>query len=478
MYINGEWITTDHKLTVINPVNGDVVDEVYQVGKEEAEAAIQAAQEAFPKWAGLTAENRADYLLKVVNKLIEKKEHLAQTITKEMGKPITYARSEVDSTIAFFRWFAEEARRVYGETIPSSATNKRISVIKQPIGVVAAITPWNFPLSMAARKLGPALAAGCTVILRPSREAPLSSLELIKIMHEIGLPKGVVNLLIGGTNEIVDPIMESEVVRKVSFTGSTEVGKKLVIQAAGTLKRISLELGGHAPFIVFEDADIDLAIEGAIRSKFVSAGQQCTCSNRLYIHDSIYDEFSQKFAEKARQLVVGDGQNESTNIGPLINTSAVEKVVNHVEDAVAKGAKLLCGGSFLEEKAYSKGSFYPPTVLGDVTEDMIITSDETFGPVAPLIRFHSEAEVIEKANNIKYGLASYFYTNDASRVHRVSEKLEYGMVGINDASPFTVQAPFGGIKESGVGREGGSQGIEDYIDIKTISHQFKMDENQ
>jgi succinate-semialdehyde dehydrogenase / glutarate-semialdehyde dehydrogenase len=472
MYINGEWITSHERLRVTNPLNGETISEVYTVGEKETKYAIQAAQEAFPLWAGLSGDQRSVYLNKVVDKLIEKKEHLAQTITKEMGKPIVNARSEVESAIAFFKWFAEEARRVYGEIIPAPVTNKRISVIKQPIGVVAAITPWNFPLSMGARKLGPALAVGCTVILRPSREAPLSSLELVKIMDEAGLPKGVINLLIGGTKEIIGTIMENEAVRKITFTGSTEVGKVLVKQSADTLKRVSMELGGHAPFIVFDDADIDLAVEGAIKSKFTSAGQQCICANRIYVHDSIYDEFSEKFTRKTNELVIGDGLQESTAIGPLVNPSAVSKVVEQVDDAVHKGAKLLCGGITLDGKEFAKGSFYPPTVLGDVNEDMVITYEETFGPVAPLIRFTTEEEVIQKANNINYGLASYFYTKDASRAIRVAEKLEYGMVGINDPYPFTVQSPFGGIKESGIGREGGRQGIEDYIELKTITHQF------
>ena len=473
MYINSELTTSDSTLEVHNPINGVKVGEVYQVGVEETKQAIQAAHEAFPAWSVLTAEERANYLHQLVAKLTERKEFFAQTITKEMGKPIVNARYEVDSAISYFKWFAEEARRVYGEVIPSSVADKRISVIKQPVGVVAAITPWNFPLSMVARKLAPALAAGCTVILRPSREAPLSSLELIKLIHEIGLPKGVVNLLIGGANDIVGPIMESPIVRKITFTGSTDVGKVLVKQAADTLKRVSMELGGHAPFIVFEDADIDLAVEGAIRSKFSSAGQQCVCSNRLYVHENIYEEFARKFTEKSKSLVVGDGLSESTNVGPLVNYSAVQKVESQVVDALSKGATLLCGGSNYKDGELSKGSFFAPTVLGDVTEEMVITYEETFGPVAPLIKFRSEEEVIRKANNIEYGLAAYFYTNDASRVHRVAEKLEYGMVGINDPAPFAAQAPFGGIKESGSGREGGRKGIEDYLDIKTISLQIK-----
>ncbi len=474
MYVNGEWIQSDSILEVLNPVDGQKVGEVFQVGSKETKEAIDAASEAFKQWSKLTADTRASYLHKLADQLVERREHFAQIITKEMGKPIVNARYEVDSAVSYFKWFAEEARRVYGEIIPSPVPNKRISVIKQPLGVVAAITPWNFPLSMVARKLGPALAVGCTVVLRPSREAPLSSLELIKLMDEIGFPKGVINLLIGGTNDIVGPIMENKTVRKITFTGSTDVGKILVKQAADTLKRVSMELGGHAPFIVFEDADLDLAVEGAIKSKFSSAGQQCVCSNRIYVHETIYDEFARKFTERSKALVVGDGIDESTNIGPLVNEAAVDKVDSQVQDAVAKGALVLCGGNNYNEGPLSKGSFYAPTVLGNVTEEMVITYEETFGPVAPLIKFKDEDEVIQKANDIEYGLVAYFYTNNGSRVYRVAEKLEYGMVGINDAAPFTAQAPFGGIKESGSGREGGRQGIEDYIDIKTISHQIQI----
>ncbi|MBB6446804.1 NAD-dependent succinate-semialdehyde dehydrogenase [Bacillus benzoevorans] len=469
MYINGKWLETEQTLEIKNPANGQVVDRVFLVGKEETKQAIEAAKNAFPAWSGLTGEQRAAYLHKVVDLLTEKKEHLAQTITKEMGKTIHNARYEVGSTIAFFKWYAEEARRVYGDLIPASAPNKRISVLKQPIGVVGAITPWNFPLSMSARKLGPALAVGCTVVLRPSRETPLSSVELFKIFAEAGLPAGVVNLVIGNSSEIVGELMASDTVRKITFTGSTEVGKKLIRQSADTVKRVSMELGGHAPFIVFEDADIDLAIEGAISSKFSSTGQQCVCTNRIYVHDSIYDTFARRFADKVASMRIGDGLDESTQLGPLVNQEGVDKAHDHVMDAAGKGAAILCGGQALTEDQYQAGYFYSPTVLAEVTEEMKITYEETFGPVAPLIRFHDEAEVIAKANNIEYGLASYFYTNDLSRVHRVSEKLEYGMVGVNDPAPFAVQAPFGGVKQSGLGREGGKYGLEDYLETKLVS---------
>jgi succinate-semialdehyde dehydrogenase / glutarate-semialdehyde dehydrogenase len=469
MYIIGEWLFTDQVLEVNNPANGQLVDKVFLVGKTETKRAIEAAKNAFPSWSALTGEQRGAYLHKVVAKLEEKKEHLAQTITKEMGKTIHNARNEVGSTIAFFKWYAEEARRVYGDLIPASAPHKRISVIKQPVGVVGAITPWNFPLSMGARKLGPALAVGCTVVFRPSREAPLSTLELFRIFDEVGLPKGVVNLVIGNSADIVGELMASPDVRKISFTGSTEVGKKLIRQSADTVKRVSMELGGHAPFIVFEDADIDLAVEGTIISKFSSNGQQCVCSNRIYVHDSIYDTFAQRFVDRVSSMVIGNGLDENVQIGPLVNQEAVEKSHEHVTDAINKGASILCGGKELSENDYKDGYYYAPTVLKDVNEEMKITYEETFGPVAPLIRFSDEDEVIEKANNTEYGLASYIYTNDLSRHYRVSEKLEFGMVGVNDPAPFAVQAPFGGIKESGLGREGGKYGLEDYLVTKLVS---------
>ncbi len=469
MYINGDWVVTNQVLEVNNPANGQLVDKVYLVGRKETQNAIAAAKDAFRSWSELTGEERGDYLHKVVEKILEKKEHLAQTITKEMGKTIHNARKEVDSTIAFFKWYAEESRRVYGDIVPASAPNKRLSVIRQPIGVVGAITPWNFPLSMSARKLGPALAVGCTVVLRPSREAPLSTLELFKIFDEVGIPKGVVNLVIGSSSEIVGELMASNDVRKISFTGSTEVGKKLIRQSADTVKRVSMELGGHAPFIIFEDADIDLAIEGTAISKFSSNGQQCVCANRIYVHDSIYDTFARRFADKVSSMVIGDGLDENVQMGPLVNQDAVNKSHEHVTDAINKGASILCGGKALTENEFTNGYYYTPTVLSDVNDEMTITHEETFGPVAPLIRFSDENDVIQKANNTEFGLASYVYTNDLSRAHRVSEKLEYGMVGVNDPSPFVVQAPFGGIKESGIGREGGKYGLEDYLVTKSIS---------
>jgi succinate-semialdehyde dehydrogenase / glutarate-semialdehyde dehydrogenase len=468
MYINGDWIQTNKTVEVRHPGTKELFRTVYEVGERETIEAIEAADRAFSMWANLPAIERSNYLEKIASKINENREGLAKVISGEMGKPIVNARYEVDSAMSFFKWFAEEARRVYGETIPGSASNKRLMAIKQPVGIVGAITPWNFPLSMIARKLAPALAAGCTVVLRPSTQAPSSAIELIRIIHECEIPQGVVNLVIGNANEISKALLDSKKVRKITFTGSTEVGKKLMKGAADSVKRISMELGGHAPFIVFEDADIDLAVEGAIGIKFGSSGQQCVSANRIYIHNSIYEEFEQRFANKVSELRVGNGLDDTCNVGPLINENAIIKIQDQVDDAIQKGAKLLIGGNRLVDGEYAKGSYYSPTVLSKVDDSMKIVHEETFGPVAPLIPFSSEEEVIEKANNIEYGLAAYFYTKDIARVYRVTEGLEYGIVGVNDAAPFTVQGPFGGMKESGMGREGG-HGIEDYVETKFVS---------
>lgn len=468
MYINGGWTETSENMEVVNPANQQVYKTVYSGDSSHAQEAIQAADKAFSAWASLPAKERAVYLEKVTEKLEEKKEILAQTITLEMGKAIRHARYEVASTISFFKWFAEEARRTYGETIPSPAKNKRLMEIKQPVGVVAAITPWNFPLFMGARKLAPALAAGCTVILRPSNASPCSALELFKVFEECNFPDGVVNLVIGPANEIADTLMESPKVKKISFTGSTEVGKDLIKKSAETLKRVSMELGGHAPLIVFNDADLDLAVDGAIRGKFVSAGQQCISANRIYVQDEVYDDFTNRYLEKIKELKVLDGIDEASEVGPLINRSAITKVHEHVEDAVASGATLVYGGQELTDESYNNGNFYQPTLLTDVNESMKIAHEETFGPVAPIFRFTTEEEVIQKANDTVYGLAAYFYTNDLSRSYYMMENLDYGMVGINDTTPFTVEGSFGGMKESGLGREGG-HGINEYLEKKFVS---------
>lgn len=468
MYINNEWIKTERKINIKNPSNGVIIDSVYSGGAIETIEAIKSASNAFREWAQMTALERTSYIYKAIAKIEEKRELLAKTITTENGKTIESARYEVDSTAAFFKWFAEEARRVYGETIPAPKRGKRLLHIKQPVGVVLAITPWNFPLSMAARKLAPALAAGCTVLLRPSNSSPLSSVELFKIFDECGFPPGVVNLLIGDADEIVGTAMQDKRVKKVSFTGSTEVGKQLIRQSADTVKRVSMELGGHAPYIVFDDADLDKALEGAIKIKFNCAGQQCTSINRLYVHDKIYDEFSKRYVDLVSALKVADGLNEDTDVGPLINQSAITKVDQQVEDAIKKGAKLLTGGKRLTTGEHANGNFYSPTVLADVDEEMDIYYEETFGPVAPMIRFSDEDEVIQKANDTIYGLGSYVFTNDVSRIYRVMEKLDYGIVGVNDPYPFSPEGPFGGFKESGIGIEGG-HGIDEYLESKFVS---------
>lgn len=472
MYINGDWVSTTKTLNVTNPGTNEVFMKVNKSGEIETELAITAADNALNEWANLPAIKRAQYLEKVALKLKDNYERLAKIISNEMGKPIKNARSEVDSAISFLKWYAEEGRRAYGETIPSSHSNKRLMTVKQPIGVVAAITPWNFPLSMAVKKIAPALAAGCTVVLRPSSQAPISAIELMKIFNECNVPNGVVNLVIGDASEITKTIMSSKVVRKITFTGSTEVGKMLMKEASNTVKRVSMELGGHAPLIVYEDADIDLAIEGAIQAKYSSSGQQCVCANRIFVHEKIYDDFETKFVKKVSDLKIGMGIEESTDIGPLISKNAISNMQLFVDDAVSKGAKILLGGNQLNEGIYKKGHFYSPTVLSNVTNDMRILKEETFGPIAPIIRFSSEDEVIKAANDIEFGLAAYFYTNDLSKMYRTYEKLDYGVIGVNDARPSIVQGPFGGLKESGIGREGG-KGINDYLEVKFVSIQIK-----
>lgn len=465
MYIDGHWIQTKEVITVVNPATQEVVEKVSKGSKEDAIKAVESAKKAFKTWSKTVGLERAQILEKIAHRLLEEKERLAHLITVEMGKPFVNAKYEVESSASYFKWFAEEARRIYGEQIPSSHSQKRLLSIKQPVGVIAAITPWNFPLQMLSRKLGPALAAGCTCLVRPSNQAPLSAIELMKIFDECGLPAGVCNLVIGAADEITNVWLESPDVRKISFTGSTEVGIELLKKSADTVKKVSMELGGHAPFIVFEDADIDLAVEGAITTKFASSGQQCVCSNRIYVQEAIYDTFVEKYAEKVKQLRFGNGLDPANRIGPLINKSAVAKMEEQVEDALQKGASLICGGKRPEDSELQKGYFFEPTVLCNVNDSMVITQEETFGPIAPVLKFKTEEEVLERANNTIYGLAAYFYTNDLSRSHRVFEALEYGIIGINDAAPFTVQAPFGGWKASGLGSEGG-HGIDEYLEVK------------
>ena len=476
LYINGEWreAASGKTMDVINPATGEVVATVAKGGKEDTQAAIDAAQAAFPSWSRLTAKERSAYLRKTADILRSRTEEIAQLITREMGKPLAEARGEIGLALDYLDWYAEEAKRIYGDTIPASTPSKRLIVLRQPVGVLGAITPWNFPIAMITRKLAPALAAGCTIILKAASATPLAAIEVFKALHEAGVPKGVANLVNGSASEVVGTMMASPVVRKITFTGSTEVGKELVRQAADTMKKVSMELGGHAPFLVFEDADLEKAAEGAIASKFRNAGQTCVCTNRIYVQKSVADRFAAIMAEKMKQLVVGNGLENGVTVGPMIDEAALQKAQEHVDDAVAKGATILCGGSRLVEGEYAKGTFFAPTVLANATHEMKIAHEETFGPVAPIFTFETEEEAIANANNTAFGLASYIFTRDGSRMFRVAERLDYGIVGINDAMPTVAQAPFGGVKESGVGREGGKYGIEDYLDYKFLSLQLEL----
>lgn len=473
MYINGKFIETENTLSVTSPFSGEVVYEVPFGDEKHIETAIDSAVAAFATWSKTTALERSNFLSAIAVEMKTKKEHLATVITTEMGKTINDARGEVQSAIDYFQWFSEEARRVYGETIPASDVSKRIMVIKKPVGVVGAITPWNFPLSMVVRKVAPALAAGCTVVLKPASQSPQSAIELCKIMDSIGIPAGVMNVVIAKSSLVSDCMMARPEIRKITFTGSTEVGKKLLEGAAKSVKRVSMELGGHAPFIVFEDADIENAVDGLVKTKFRCSGQMCTATNRVYVQSSIVDKFTEKLVEVVSTFVVGDGLNNETIVGPLVDQRAVDKAEEHVNDAVKKGAKILVGGKRLTSEQYSKGNFFAPTVLRDINENMAIYEEETFGPIAPIITFENEEELTSKVNHPKYGLASYLYTNDLSRIIRLIEALDYGMIGVNDPMPFTVQAPFGGVKESGVGKEGGHQGIYDYLEQLMVSIQIK-----
>lgn len=476
LYINGEWreALTGQTFDVTNPATGEVVGTVAKGGMADTEAAIKAAKAAFRSWSLLTAKERYVYLKKTADILRSRTEVIAEQITREMGKPVVEAKGEIGLAIDYLDWYAEEGKRIYGDTIPAGSPSKRILVLRQPVGVVGAITPWNFPIAMITRKIAPALAAGCTILLKAASSTPLTAIEVFKALHEAGVPKGVANLVNGTATEVVSAMMSSQTVRKITFTGSTEVGKELVRQAADTMKKVSMELGGHAPFLVFEDADLEKAAEGAIASKFRNAGQTCVCTNRIYVQKSVSERFASIMAEKMATLVVGNGLEPGVNIGPLIDAAALEKAQEHVDDAVAKGAAILCGGSRLTDGAFANGHFFAPTVLVDASHDMKISHEETFGPVVPIFTFDSEEEAIEYANNTVYGLASYIFTKDGSRMFRVAEQLEYGIVGVNDALPTVAQAPFGGVKESGIGREGGKYGIEDYLDYKFLSLQLEL----
>ncbi|HET7578608.1 MAG TPA: NAD-dependent succinate-semialdehyde dehydrogenase [Bacillales bacterium] len=468
VYINGEWRKSDKTMDVVNPATGEVIEKVATVGKAETKEAIAGAKEAFTTWKKTTGAERGKYLAEVVRLMREKTDKLAEIITKENGKPLRDAKSEVNSAIAYTEWYAEEAKRVYGDIIPASHQDKQLMVLRQPIGVAAAITPWNFPLSMITRKIAPALAAGCTVVLKPAPATPLSAINVFKCFHEAGLPKGVVNLVIGPAEEIGSEMTSNPDVRKLTFTGSTAVGKKLMRDSADTVKKISMELGGHAPLIVFEDADLDAAVDGVLLSKFKNTGQTCISTNRVYAAESIAEDFGRKLAEKVSQLKVGNGAKDGVDVGPLINEAALEKVSSHVDDTVQHNGKVLCGGKTYEDSE-SDGYFYEPTVIGGAHEQMKISTEETFGPVAPIFTFKTEEEIIEKANHATYGLAGYCFTKDLGRGFRMMQELEFGIVGINDATPVAVQAPFGGVKESGMGNEGGKYGIEEYVEEKFVS---------
>jgi len=466
-FVNGAWMSSENKSTfeVTNPFDNSIIANVASLGSLETKNAINCANEAFKTWSKTTAEERSRLLKKLYQLQMDHVEDLAQILTLEQGKPLNESRGEIKYGASFIEWFAEEAKRTYGDTIPSHGVDKRIITIKQPVGVVAAITPWNFPNAMITRKIAPALAAGCTVVIKPAHQTPLSALALAALVEKAGFPKGVFNVITSDTaKEIGNELTSNPLVRKLSFTGSTKVGKMLMRQCADTVKKVSMELGGNAPFIVFEDADIDNAVNGAVASKFRNAGQTCVCTNRIFVHDKVYKTFVDKFTDAVSKLKMGSGLEEETAIGPLINNDAVNFVDSLVKNAVNQGAELIIGG----QKNDDMENFYPPTVLSNVNSSMEIFNNEIFGSIAPIIKFKDEAEVIRMANDTPFGLASYFYTNDYAKIWRVSEGLEYGMVGINTGMISTTVAPFGGIKESGNGREGSKYGMDDYLEIKYL----------
>jgi succinate-semialdehyde dehydrogenase/glutarate-semialdehyde dehydrogenase len=464
--IDGEWVAADNGavIEVTNPATSEVLGAVPRMGAAETRRAIAACNQALPEWSAKTAKERAAILRRWYELMLENQDDLAVIMTAEQGKPLTESRGEIGYAASFLEWFAEEGKRVYGDTIPGPARDKRIIVLKQPIGVCAAITPWNFPAAMLTRKIGPALAAGCTMVLKPASQTPFSALALCVLAERAGMPKGVIACVTGAASEIGGELSSNPTVRKLSFTGSTEVGKVLLAQCATTVKKASMELGGNAPFIVFNDADLDAAVKGAIASKYRNAGQTCVCANRLLVQDGGYDEFVEKLSREVSKLKVGNGLENGTIVGPLIDSKAVAKVEEHVSDALAKGAKLVLGG-----KKHAAGvNFFEPTILSNTTPDMLIFREETFGPVAPVFRYSTDEEAIAMANDTEFGLASYFYSRDIGRVWRVAEALEYGIVGINEGLISTEVAPFGGMKESGLGREGSKYGVDDYLELKYL----------
>lgn len=465
-FINGQWCDAQSKqfIDVHNPATQELLGSVPKLGAAETQQAIQAAEQALPAWRALTAKQRGAYLRAWFELIMANQDDLARLMTLEQGKPLAEAKGEIAYAASFIEWFSEEAKRVYGDIIPAPQTDQRLLVIKQPIGVTAAITPWNFPAAMITRKAGPALAAGCTMVLKPASQTPYSALALAELAQRAGIPKGVFNVVTGSAGEIGQVLTSSPSVRKLSFTGSTDVGRQLMAECAADIKKVSLELGGNAPFIVFADADIEAAVAGAVQSKYRNNGQTCVCTNRFYIHEAVYDEFAEKFAKAVSQLQVGNGLAEGVNLGPLIDQQAVAKVQEHIADATAKGAKIVLGG----QPHTLGGSFFEPTILTEVPATALVAKDETFGPLAPLFRFSDEAEVIRAANDTEFGLAAYFYSQNLSQIMRVGEALEYGMVGVNTGLISNEAAPFGGVKASGLGREGSKYGIEDYLEIKYL----------
>ena len=471
LYIDGKWrpSASGQTFAVTNPATSQVLAQISAAETEDVRDAVNAAAGAFGSWSARTAYERSGYLYDAHRLMLERADELAWVMTTEQGKPLRTARIEVQYAADFLIWFAEEAKRVYGSTIPSSRAGQRFLVMHQPVGVVGAVTPWNYPISMLTRKIAPALAAGCTVVLKPAKQTPLCAIEVFRILHEVGVPAGVVNLVTAGRASIVgDEFLRNPLVRKLTFTGSTEIGKQLAQGAAASIKRVSLELGGHAPFIVFPDADPAHAARGASLVKFLNTGQACICPNRIFVHRSIAEPFLSVLAERVGRLKAGNGLEEGVTIGPLIDEGALAKMDEHVTDAVGKGATLVCGGQRLTGEAYDAGTFFAPTVLTDVTPEMVIYREETFGPIAPVIIFDDEDEVIRMANDTEYGLAAYLYTKDISRAIRVSEALRFAIVGVNDINPTSAAAPFGGMKESGLGREGGQEGIVEYLETKLV----------
>lgn len=468
MYIDGKWIGDDCKefINVTNPATNEIVGIIPKGGTIEAKQAVDAAFHAFKEWSKKTAESRSQLLMNWFHLIDEHKDEIGRIMTLEQGKPLKEAIGEVTYANSFISWYAEEGKRIYGETIPASHPNKRILVRKEPVGVIAAITPWNFPAAMITRKVAPALAAGCTAVVKPAQQTPLTALKLAELAEKAGIPKGVLNVVTGKSKEIGDVWLNDSRVRKITFTGSTEVGKVLMKGAAENVKKISLELGGNAPFIVMNDADLEKASRGLINSKFRNAGQTCICTNRIYVQEEVADQFVEIFKNELSQLKVGNGLAEGTDIGPLIDQSAVDKVKELLDDAVSKGGQIVYSGNKPESVG---GFYYNPTVITNVDDQMLCVNEEIFGPLAPISTFKTEEEVIERANHTNYGLAAYVYTENLSRAFRISEELEYGIIGLNDGLPSTAQAPFGGYKESGLGREGGHHGIEEFLEVKYIS---------